>query len=467
MNAKLWKALSIPLILALLVSACTFRPPASGQPSQQDQQQTSIIQTVAARLTQQAIATQSSGGSQGESPEGLLTATAAPAEQEQQPTDMIPPAETATNSPVPPTATTAPTNTAVVPTVPAIPTVAISPIASPTDWASLVQHVTPADKATIASGTKFTKTWRVKNVGTTTWTTSYALVFISGTGMNTKASYPLATNVKPGETLDISIELTAPTSAGTFTGSWMLRNAGGKLFGIGNNADLALTTTIVVSGYRSDAVPSAIYPLDFTAALCSASWTKSTAKISLPCSGYDQNQSMWASVLTAPPLETGRTEDERAIWMHLDTAGSWMQAKYPAYTVQAGDHLTVWVGCLESNKNCNVRFSLDYSIGTGAQQRLGRYDEINDKLVNKLEIDLSSLAGKSVYFYLGVTNLGSSPSDALWFVPAIRHSSAPPASTPTSTATATATATATSTSTATATATATATPTETATTAAP
>ena len=51
------------------------------------------------------------------------------------------------------------------------------------DWAQFVADVTVPDGTTFAANQTFTKTWRLKNIGFCTWTTSYALVFDSGNSM--------------------------------------------------------------------------------------------------------------------------------------------------------------------------------------------------------------------------------------------------------------------------------------------
>jgi hypothetical protein len=97
-------------------------------------------------------------------------------------------------------------------------------------------------------GEKFTKTWRLINAGTSTWTTAYALVFSSGEQMGGAASTPLPAQVPAGQTLDVSVQLTAPSAEGKYTGYWMLRNAAGTNFGMGSNADGAFYVQINVSG---------------------------------------------------------------------------------------------------------------------------------------------------------------------------------------------------------------------------
>lgn len=100
------------------------------------------------------------------------------------------------------------------------------------DAIDFVSDVTVPDGTDFAPGETFTKTWRLKNVGTCTWTTSYALVFSSGAAMGGPASQALTSSVLPGATVDISVALTAPATNGTYRGNWKLRNADGVIFGL-------------------------------------------------------------------------------------------------------------------------------------------------------------------------------------------------------------------------------------------
>jgi Ig-like domain-containing protein len=122
---------------------------------------------------------------------------------------------TVTSTPVAPTVTLAPTSTSV-----------------PCDRASFVSDVTIPDGTFIQPGNTFTKTWRLKNVGTCTWSTDYQLVFDHGDSMGGPASQNLAGSVIPGATMDVSVNLTAPATAGSYRGYWRLRNASGILFGV-------------------------------------------------------------------------------------------------------------------------------------------------------------------------------------------------------------------------------------------
>ena len=98
------------------------------------------------------------------------------------------------------------------------------------DSAQFVADVSYPDNTPVPAGTVFNKIWRLKNTGTCTWTPSYAIVFSSGEQMGGPTTQALTGNVNPGETYDVSIVLTAPSTAGTHTGYWILRNASGITF---------------------------------------------------------------------------------------------------------------------------------------------------------------------------------------------------------------------------------------------
>lgn len=166
--------------------------------------------------------------------------------------------QTAEAGAIPPTATTAPTFTAsALPPTPTVPPPATATPAptqtksgatiSQCDAAGFISETVP-DKTVVEPGKTFTKTWTLINAGTCTWSSSYQLVFYNGSQMGGPATQPLTTvTVAPGASVILSVNLTAPTSAGTYTGNWVLRNASGVNFGIGSNG-APFWVQIVVSG---------------------------------------------------------------------------------------------------------------------------------------------------------------------------------------------------------------------------
>ena len=89
---------------------------------------------------------------------------------------------------------------------------------------------TVEDGADFDPNENFTKTWRLKNTGTCTWNTNYKLVFVDGDKMSGPSNKNLSQSVAPGEQLDISVDLKAPGSAGTYKGYWKIADDEGKFF---------------------------------------------------------------------------------------------------------------------------------------------------------------------------------------------------------------------------------------------
>lgn len=104
---------------------------------------------------------------------------------------------------------------------------------TPCNLASFVTDVTIPDDTTFLVEKPFTKTWRLKNVGTCTWTAGYKLVFDSGERMSGPETQPLtAVAVAPGETLDVSVNMIAPAVAGTYKSNWKIKDEKGEVFGL-------------------------------------------------------------------------------------------------------------------------------------------------------------------------------------------------------------------------------------------
>lgn len=130
------------------------------------------------------------------------------------------------------TSTPAPTRTAtptVTPTITLIPTKTATPLPSPTitDTPSpytcrLVSQV-PRDGSTIKPNTQFTVTWTVQNVGKVIWEDiGIDLVQLGGDKIAVQTIYDLPRTVKPGETVDLQVELKAPEATGYYRTDWKL-----------------------------------------------------------------------------------------------------------------------------------------------------------------------------------------------------------------------------------------------------
>ncbi len=147
--------------------------------------------------------------------------------------------------------------------------------------AEFISDVTIADGTSIEPGVTFTKTWSLSNAGTCSWTTDYLLVYYSGSQMDGPDSQDLTdTTITPGDSIEISVELIAPTTAGTYTGYWALQSADGETFGIGSVAQPFYVQIVV--GTSSTETPTLTSTSEYTATATTAADTNTPTATSVP-----------------------------------------------------------------------------------------------------------------------------------------------------------------------------------------
>jgi hypothetical protein len=290
--------------------------------------------------------------------------------------------------------------------------------ASTCDWAQFVADVTVPDGTTYAPGATFRKTWRLKNIGSCTWTTSYALIFDSGERMGGPTAVNFPTSVAPGQTVDLSLDLTAPSGAGHYFGYWKLRNASNVIFGIGSTANKAFWVEIFVAS-------SAGVGYDFTANAASAAWSSGAG--SLPYPGSDGDSRGFALKKDNPNFESGLVSGQPGLLMAPQNIyNGYVQGIYPAIRVQSGDRFQATIGCEYSATNCYVAYRLDYQIGSGAIRTFWTFREKYEGYTYNVNINLSSLAGQDVKFILFISSYGSAVGDrALWGNPIVSRAGGP------------------------------------------
>ena len=126
-----------------------------------------------------------------------------------------------------------------------------------TDSAQFIADLTIPDGSIVSPGQSLTKTWRLKNNGMTTWGAGYNLVFVDGEQMGAPA-LTMIPAIAPNQTLDISIPLVAPTSDGTHTGYFRLRNPQGTYFGprLSVKIDVRTASSTITTFVADPASPS-------------------------------------------------------------------------------------------------------------------------------------------------------------------------------------------------------------------
>jgi hypothetical protein len=216
MKKRTYSVAIFVVVIALVLSACgpSTTPSPTPTPVDVGAVATSAIQTFVAQLTQDAPTV---------TPTPIATAT---------------PITTATSTQ--PRVTLAP------------------PTAASCNGATYVADKTIPDGTQMAFNQTFTKTWTVKNSGTCNWTTSFKLAFSYGESMG-GAPVAFTTTVTPGQTVDISVKLTAPNKTGKLTGVWTLLDDKSQPFGqlltVVINVGPASTTPTATGGATSTKTP--------------------------------------------------------------------------------------------------------------------------------------------------------------------------------------------------------------------
>jgi hypothetical protein len=343
-----------------------------------------------------------------------------------------------TTTVTPPVTGTPPTATAT--RTPGPVTITVPPSAC--DRAQFVSDVNVPDGTVMAPGATFTKTWRLKNVGTCAWSTSYQLVYFSGEQMGAASSAAFTQNVAVGQTVDISINLTAPSVAGSYRGYWMFKNANGALFGIGAQANKPWWVDIRVSGPTvtpggptvtpggPTVTPSANIAYDFATNACAGTWYSGAGQ--LPCPGTDNDAKGFVLKVSNPKLESGSTDTRPGlITFPQNVQNGYIQGFFPPFKVQNGDRFRSVINCEGGATNCYVAFRLDYQTGTDPIRTFwGPFLERYEGKFYNVDVDLSSLNGKDVKFILTVLSAGVATGDrALWVGPHIYRAGASPATT--------------------------------------
>jgi uncharacterized protein YkwD len=174
-----------------------------------------------------------------------------------------PQAATALVSMTDPPATTEAATTPPVTDTPGTPFTATATIGTPiptnppdcTNSALFVTDVTIPDNTNIVGGTKFTKTWRISNNGTCVWGPTYTLSHYSDQRLGAPDSVPLGLTY-PGSTLDISVDLIAPNTTGTYRGNFVIKNPAGLIMKIADDSRLWVIINVTTVSAATVAVTS-------------------------------------------------------------------------------------------------------------------------------------------------------------------------------------------------------------------
>lgn len=169
------------------------------------------------------------------------TPTLSPEDVQTQAVETFSAALTQTAIAAPPTQTLFPTLTASPTFAPFATPTAGTPVSAPTtsggagapatcNGLTFVSDVNIPDNTTMTPGQTFTKTWKVLNSGSCAWDAGFKFAFTTGNALG-GSTITLPAAVASGAQYDISVPMTAPSTAGTYQSNWRMQTAGGQFFG--------------------------------------------------------------------------------------------------------------------------------------------------------------------------------------------------------------------------------------------
>jgi len=415
MNTKknslgIW-AVALVLISALVLSACN----APFAPTQNlDDAVQRAMQTLQAQATLEAFQTMVAQMTPTVPATAVVPTQAVPGQTQVVPSNTsvpptsVPPTQlpTVVISPVPPTPTRIP------PTATRIPP---TPTPKPCNRIDFRGDVTYPDGTKVIGGTSFVKTWRLKNDGSCTWTTSYDLAFVDGDRMSAPSFVDFPKQVKPGESIDISVSMIAPGTPGKYTAHFMLVDQNGNRFG--PKSDGKGTFWANIESIRGTGVV-----FNFAAEACRANWVTNGSSDPLKCPGKTSDIGTGYVIAKANPIrESGGEENEPGLITRPDnTASGFITGRFPEIAIQSGDKFRATVQCEGGMDDCDIYFTLQAQAGSEPLMDLGTWHEVFDDHWTQVTVDLSSFAGSNVTFFLTVRN-GSTAADnsGLWLNPII------------------------------------------------
>lgn len=95
---------------------------------------------------------------------------------------------------------------------------------------TLVSDVTIPNGTKLDPGELFTKSWQIKNTGTCDWNGDFKITYVGGDLFGSDTT-KIRKKVVAGSTIEISLNMVAPSSSGSVTSSWQMADDSGNLFG--------------------------------------------------------------------------------------------------------------------------------------------------------------------------------------------------------------------------------------------
>jgi uncharacterized protein YkwD len=168
------------------------------------------------------------------------------------------------------------------------PTFAVTIDPNCTESAVLLRDVTVLDGTLVKPGEKFTKTWEFLNNGTCPWI-GYTLKFAAGDQMSAPLSAPVPETLLK-EKVQVSVELTAPSANGSYTGYFTLNDPNGKDVPIGIEKTFWVKITVGSGSPAPQATVSGSAPTTFAGTGGNCSYSQNAGYVNQIASAINQER---------------------------------------------------------------------------------------------------------------------------------------------------------------------------------
>jgi hypothetical protein len=161
--------------------------------------------------------------------------------------------------------------------------------------------------------------------------------------------------------------------------------------------------------------------VDFVAQLCNAKWMNGVQKFAA-CPEVNADQSKGYAVAIDPASEGLPVNTPVLLTIPAYNGYAALFLRYPALTVQEGDHFSATLRCQNIAAVCDVSFGLDYyDANEKYHSPLVSWNQNSGMSPTAVDYDLSALAGQNVDIVLALRPNNATPQQdaSLWIAPQI------------------------------------------------
>ena len=256
------------------------------------------------------------------------------------------------------------------------------------DAATFVSE-TILDGTAIAAGQPFTKSWTIRNSGTTTWNSNYKLRWVSGANLSNHADVVIAGTVPPGSIYTFIVPMTAPSSQGTYREDWKFIGPTATTIRISNSNTIWVSMRVADSSVvdKADFISETF--VDGTTVPAGQSFTKSWTIRNSGSSTWNSNYRLrWVSgtnlsshadVQVSGTIPPGTNYTFNIPMTALNATGTyredWKFINASGLTIPISASSTVWVSIrVNAGGQSSITGSVTSSAGgpiAGAEVRIG------------------------------------------------------------------------------------------------